>query len=309
LYSFEPLSKRMKKREKLGTSDVYLYDVLPSKFRIQIIHIWNDALGQVATYNQQQGHMEKSWFWAHLSKIIIREFGLLEIMPEVEATIQDKYNAYFLATNVEEALDMVDLSFHVIDKNIRSYGMRNHWKVILEADDAIDELNRQFREHDIGYTFEGGELIRIDSQYIHSEVVKPAISLLQEVGFQGAEEEFFKAHKHYRSGDNKEAVVNALKAFESTMKAICDVQEWSYDSTAPASKLIGIILDKDKQFLPLMLEGSLTGLATIRNKTSGHGQGIEVVDVPQYLASYALHMAASNIVLLVEAHKAKMSVY
>lgn len=44
----------------------------------------------------------------------------------------------------------------------------------------------------------------------------------------------------------------------------------------------------------------------MRNKTSGHGQGIEIVDVPQHLASYALHLAAANVVLLIEAHKAKL---
>jgi hypothetical protein len=46
------------------------------------------------------------------------------------------------------------------------------------------------------------------------------------------------------------------------------------------------------------------GLPTVRNKTSGHGQGRSAKQVPGYLAGYALHLAATNIVLLVEAHEA-----
>ena len=47
-----------------------------------------------------------------------------------------------------------------------------------------------------------------------------------------------------------------------------------------------------------------TGVPTVRNKTSGHGQGATPADVPEHLARYVLHMTASNIVFLVESAKA-----
>ena len=50
-----------------------------------------------------------------------------------------------------------------------------------------------------------------------------------------------------------------------------------------------------------------SGAPTVRNKEAGHGQGSEPVNVPEYLAAYVLHLTASNIVLLVEAYKAKFS--
>jgi hypothetical protein len=50
------------------------------------------------------------------------------------------------------------------------------------------------------------------------------------------------------------------------------------------------------------LSALLTGLATIRNKAAGHGTGTQVRDVPEYLASYALHLAPTNIVFVVSAH-------
>lgn len=314
LSSFEPFSKRMKKRGDLGSTDVYYYNILPETFRIQVIHVWKDAFGESKGYDKY-ALVVGNPLWLYMYKIILRELGILRLggaTPASAIPVDDIIN-FFLSTSFDEALDIIDILLHTLDKKARHLDSeKKHTFSIHQApDDAIDELNHRFREHSIGYKFEGGELIRIDSQYIHSEVVKPTISLLQEAGFEGAEEEFFKAHKHYRNGEDKEAIVNALKAFESTMKAICEVRGWPYNKTAQAKDLIGIMFDK--QLLPSMLvsslgglRASLEGLATIRNKTSGHGQGIEVVDVPQYLASYALHLAASNIVLLVEAHKAKM---
>jgi hypothetical protein len=44
-----------------------------------------------------------------------------------------------------------------------------------------------------------------------------------------------------------------------------------------------------------------SGLPTARNRSAGHGQGSAVRQVPDYLAALALHMAATNMVLLVEA--------
>ena len=45
----------------------------------------------------------------------------------------------------------------------------------------------------MGYEFINGELIRIDNKILHQEVIKPALRLLYEEGFDGAEEEFRKA--------------------------------------------------------------------------------------------------------------------
>ena len=47
-----------------------------------------------------------------------------------------------------------------------------------------------------------------------------------------------------------------------------------------------------------------SGSPTVRNKAGGHGQGSTTVTIPSHLAAYALHLCGSNIVFLVEAHKA-----
>ena len=151
----------------------------------------------------------------------------------------------------------------------------------------------------------------MDSQFLHAEVVEPAVSLLSDEGFTGALDEFLKAHKHYREGNNKEAISSALNAFESVMKTICEYRGWECDAQkATASALIKTLLDNN--LIPSKMQSHFTGLRatleggvpTIRNNFAGHGQGSEPVEVPAYFASYALHLTASNIVFLVEAHKA-----
>jgi hypothetical protein len=218
---------------------------------------------------------------------------------------------HLMEASTSDALDIIQSSFQVIDHLVRKmeYHSRNA-DVTQDPDSAIEELNRRFREHAIGYQYAKGILIRLDSQFVHAKVVKPALSLLNATGFDGPADEFMRAFEHYRHGRNKETVAEALKAFESTMKSICAERKWSYPPTATAKELMKVLFDKG--LVPPMLESHFSnlrvamesGLPAVRNKTSGHGQGPSPVELPAHFAAYSLHLTASNIVFLVEAHKA-----
>lgn len=41
-----------------------------------------------------------------------------------------------------------------------------------------------------------------------------------------------------------------------------------------------------------------SGIPTVRNKEGGHGQGSEASVVPEHLASYTLHLTATNLLFL-----------
>jgi hypothetical protein len=79
-------------------------------------------------------------------------------------------------------------------------------------------------------------------------------------------------------------------------------------SNAGAKELVKVLLDRD--LIPAELQSHFSalraamesGLPTLRNKTSGHGQGPEPRYLPPHFAAYALHLAAADIVFLVEAH-------
>jgi hypothetical protein len=183
----------------------------------------------------------------------------------------------------------------------------------MKPDAAIAKLNRRFREHSIGYEFAGGEIIRVDSKFIHAEAVRPALHLLQDAGveFAGAFQEFLGAHERHRKGEQKDAIISACKSFESTMKAICIARSWPFDAQKDTvAKLIEIVFANG--LVPAYLQNHVSalrtvlesGVPTVRNRTSGHGQGTTPVVVPEHYVAYVLHMTASNIVFLIESFKA-----
>jgi hypothetical protein len=113
---------------------------------------------------------------------------------------------------------------------------------LKHPDRASDRLNQRLRQHSIPYKFVGGRLISAESDYLTAKMTTPAINLLHEVAFRGADDQFMQAQEDYRSGDYRGAIVKANAAFESTMKAICDLRQWPYAANARAKDLIGIIL-------------------------------------------------------------------
>lgn len=305
---YETYSRRMKKRERAGRTDVYQYDDLAQPLRVKIHLILRDALGRdyVRTVGRRR---DSSNLWAELHDQMCRELGVFNLDDNAQLDAQEKCRRFLLSTATSDAIDFIDMAFFVVAQMPDLKGHDTNPYVRMAPEDAIEELNGRFKEHGVGYQFVEEQIVRVDSQYVHAEVVKPAISLLHTAGFDGASEEFLRAHEHYRKGRLGEAMSDALKAFESTMKAVCDKNGWKYREGDTAKALIKTVLDEN--LVPRYMETHLAGLRntleaglpTVRNKNSGHGQGAKVREVPEYFAGYALHLAATNIVFLVEAHE------
>ena len=309
---FDTFSKRLKKQQQAGKPDVFQYDDLPRPFRVQVVHIWAEAIGDGVPLGAAA--FQSTSYWQFIHSKIVREMGMFELSPHGRNAF-DKCEEFVLKAETLHALDLIEFAFRVIHGPIRQYLRENDWdfrgRPTQSPDDAIKELNQRFLEHQIGYAFVDGQLIRKDSQFVHAEAVRPALALLSGAKFRGPSDEFLRAHEHYRHGRHKEAIQEALKAFESTMKAICDARGWAYKPTDTAKPLIGVLLKND--LIPPFLQAHLaafatvleSGLPTVRNKLAGHGQGATPIDVPGYFVAYVLHLAATNIVMLVEAHNAK----
>lgn len=307
-------STRMK-RQRGEVPDVYAYDRLPLKLRHQIIHIWRATLGSGDGYSITELHYGRQ-DWEKITEFLRRKKGkpvLASAGRGFQFNTEDgEVATYFLQEgDVEEALDVVEVVIGRIHRALQRGLTYARDGRTLSPTEAIEEINSCFNMQGIGYQFESGQLIRVDSQVLHAEVVRPALSLLRETGFDGPNEEFLRAHEHHRQGRQEECLVDCLKAFESTMKVICEQQKWAYDKQKDtAAKLVGIIFEKG--LLPDHVQSEFTalrsvlesGVPVVRNKNAGHGAGGTPRQVPGYLAAYALHLTAANIVFLVEAHKA-----
>lgn len=299
---FNLFSKRQKEiRGELP--DIFTYDNLPDKLRAQIVHIIRDAIGTDHGYDVEHA----SSCYKFVNDALCREKGVFELTKHSSDIEQSVINYFLIENDHEQAIDVVELCFQIIDTYARKHFYTNGTKVNMTPDEAIDELNARFKEHGIGYSFESGEIIRVDSKYLHSEVVKPTLKILHETAmYKNANNEFLSAHKHYRHGRNKECLNDCLKAFESVLKVICDNQKWHYKKTDTAKKLIDICFESG--LIPNYMQSQMSalrsllesGIPTVRNKMSSHGQGVDSITVSPVLTSYALHLTATNILFLAE---------
>ncbi len=300
---WETYTKRQR-RLRGEMPDVYVYDDLPKKLKTQIVHIYRSAIDGSSVNSQ---HLMA---YSAAVNLLRQENGVFNLNNNIYQDGEAEFTEYFLnEKDIEQSLSAIEIIFYLIDKKIRHvtyYDRRTQ-----HADNAINELNIRFKESGVGYQYESEKIIRIDSEILHAEAVKPALTLLRDPRFSGANAEFLSAHDHYRDGKYKECLTDCAKSFESTMKIICDKRQWAYTPTDPAKKLIDVILDNElvekywqAHFTSLrsMLE---SGIPTPRNKKAAHGQGGDIKDVPPYLASYVLHQTAATILMLIEADKAK----
>ncbi len=312
--TYKTYSERKREAER-SESDVYQYEKIPRPLRKQVKRILKQVIHKdEESYFIEDIEYEGSYFWSILRDRVALSLGrdcLAEIYDEgidysgintsdlMDDPLRDCEIFLDAEQSVDNWLDLVELGARIIGETPLAGG-----------EEALENLNYYFQLEGFGYQYESGQIIRVDSQFIHAEVVKPALHLLSDQHFKGAEEEFLTAHSCYRSGDYKDCIANAGKAFESTLKIIGGLKQWEYDPNGGASHLVTNIFKKnllpklslrwEKSFhlLPQMLT---SGLPQVRNKRGGHGQGAEVEEPPPYLAAYALHLAAVNIRLLVEA--------
>ena len=282
---------------------MYQYADLPVPFRWQVIHILRDVLGDTQAY---QGNVvtQEEWY-QNIHDILARELGVPHLNDAGLITQKRVFN-FLLEADVENALSVIEVSFQVA--RTAQQDPENHYilqDLNMRFPEAVEELNARFQEHGIGYQFESNEIVRVDSQFLHQEAVKPALQLLKATRYAGANDEFRKAHEHYRHQRYGEAVSECLKALESTLKVICKKRKWPFSAdTATAKNLLEIVFEKG--LVQGYLESKFTGLRTvlesgvptIRNRESSHGAGEEPRHVPQHLAAYVLHLTASAIVFI-----------
>lgn len=301
-----------RQKEKNGeVADVLVYEPFPNQFKVQVIYIIRDAIGNEAECARRKLAFS---FYKDIVTTLCREYGLFFLNDKYDFTeenyIGELSNFFMKAQDSSRILDIIELTFQKIItissvRNFQSPGYHSYNDTA-----AITELNHRFKEHGLGYRFEGAELLRIDSEVLHAEVVKPALALLHAPWLKGADDEFRSAHEHFRHNRYKEAITDCLKAFESTMKAIATKRNWAFDPNSQAKWLIALMIDNklidpfwNSHFsgLRVSLESSIP---TVRNKQGAHGQGAEIVDVPEHVAAFTLHQTAAALVFLMEAEKA-----
>lgn len=273
------------------------YDV-PDKVRRRV----------AAIVEQSTGHDSQQRFFRELEDLLLREYGsLCEAGNNAACRNKVRVIEHFLACSDEYALDFIEACFR---PEIYALGPK-----------GVDEINRVFREEGIGYElskFIGGSdvpgwrefggptgkkqyprIIRIDNQYVHANVVTPALELLNNPVLAVANREMLKAHSDHRSGQHEDAITACGSAFESVLKTICDQKEWPYDTDKDTcANLVEIC--RAKGLFPRFYTKLFENVGTVRNNLGdAHGRGpAPTHTVEAANAEHMLHMTAANVVLL-----------
>lgn len=311
-------SKRQKQlRGELA--DVYQYDRLPDQLINQICHLITNYMGNCNSYFDIKINSEKNIFPDYIYQEIYKELcfnwgekNLVAIESEYTQSFQtDIFSRLENEENIEKCLDIIEICFSILEeKKDEITTKRKINSLINHHYQLVKDLNQLFREAAIGYQFEENQIIRVDSQLIHSEVVKPVIYLLSSNNYyKGANEEYLLAHEHYRHKRYRDCLIYCGNSFESMLKAIHEINKWEYKKSDTASKLITSCFEK--KLVPSYIESQFTslrsiinsGVPTIRNKMGSHGKGIEEKEVTEELASYMLHLTATNLLFLADSQK------
>ncbi|MFB1071800.1 STM4504/CBY_0614 family protein [Vibrio diabolicus] len=290
-------------RNKPKYPELYQYTKVSAKLRRQLVHIVADSIG-MRVAGKYDNLAKSQELYHEMFLIIAKEYGVFELYGHNQGSFKWLERHILDAKTTEQFLDVLELTCKFIDKVVRPDwdSFRYSDGIKQRPDEALKEINERMKRDGFGFEYTSGQLMRVDSQYVHAEVVKPALSILD--NHKGAREEFLSAHEHYRHNKYEECLVDCNKAFESLMKSIYGKRGWEYQKTATAKKLIRVGLDNG--LIPTYLQEQFnnfsslleSGIPTIRNKEAGHGQGESVRDVPEPLVKYALHLTATNIVFL-----------
>jgi hypothetical protein len=179
---FELFSQRIKNSE--GEPEVYIYDIFSEQFRNQLFYIVDDAIDP---YRRDE-------LWTAIHDTFAREKGL-KTLYSINYDERSNIENFISSSNNLDLLDLIDYIFHQIDTICRkkqpTYNPFPNLKA--RADQLIDELNNRLKQHNLGYEFTNGEIVRIDNKILHQTAVKPSLKLLYENGFEGAEQEFLHA--------------------------------------------------------------------------------------------------------------------
>jgi uncharacterized protein DUF7014/AbiJ-like protein len=290
---FETYASRVAAAAKANSPDVYVYDELPRFLRTQISLIFNRCIGG-----------EDCPLWGEIAYWMKSETESYSDSSSEPCSIFDRDShaecmRYLQTSNdVNGVLSLIEFCAEFMANRATSDDLARYER--YQNRDGIAELNMRFLRAGVGYQFENKRLIRIDSQYVHAEVVKEALRLLHEPDFREANNEFMKAHRHLQEGSLRDCNTAALRAMENVLKVICDARRWAYQKGDTVERLVSIV--RGQGLFPDYLGGYFdsligamkAGVPKIRDRQGGHGAAPGDDPVPDHIAAFALHLTAAK---------------
>ncbi|WP_143755068.1 STM4504/CBY_0614 family protein [Caulobacter sp. B11] len=297
------LYSRRKRQTHESGDDVYKYDEMPERVRVQILTVAKENIPDIKNDDAVGGK-----YIIELCKIIAKEKGLFRLAGYQNCAYDEFVNWMMGESDLDYVFDSIEILtriFVAIEEDRYRFGLGNY-----EARKPISEINARLKEAAIGYQLVQGEIIRVDSEFLHQEAIVPALKITADIAFHAVNGEFRAAHAAFRAADYETCITECAKAFESTLKVIGQERGWVISATDPAKKLLDAAYAAG--FIPAYLQNEFTGIRTvlessvpvIRNKSAAHGAGSQPRNVPEHLATFQIQQTAAAILFLIRHHRA-----
>ncbi len=296
------LYSRRKRQAQVSGDDVYNYDEIPEKIRVQVLSIARENIPDIDDDYSPGGELI-----SELCKIIAKEKGVFRLYRNSDNAFSEFVHWMMNESDLDYILDAIEILgriFHVIEDDKYRFGKNNY-----DASEPIEEINARLKESSIGYQLIEGEIIRVDSEFLHQEAIVPALRITADAAFAAVNAEFRAAHAAFRTAEFETCIIECAKAFESTLKVIGKERGWGISQTDTAKKLLDAAYVAE--FIPPHLQNEFTGIRTvlessvpvIRNKSAAHGAGSQPRNVPEHLAAFQIQQTAAAILFLINHHK------
>ncbi len=297
--------------------DCYNYDFFSKELRQQLAFVLTDFLGSFKEeYYSIRIKEEYNPYYDIIFDILCREYGVSSLSGSTLNSDNSNYGMrelynHLMTASVNRCLDVFDVLFGFF-KDGESVRF-DEYSSSTCLSEAIEDFNQRLKEHSAGYRFENRFVFRIDSEFMHSEVTKPALEIIsRREEYKPALDEFITAHNHYKENRLAECIVSCGKSLEALLKSIYLLNCWEIRGDT-LQKLVAGAFEHD--LIPSYLQNQFTeirkmvssGVGNIRNNAGAHGRSVDSNDVAVNLVQYSLNLTASNILFLTECNEAYLS--
>ena len=273
-------------RETEDISDIFKYDSPSEGFKNRIFYLMKDEI--------------KITELVKLYKDITLHHGIKRAIDETYLERPEIYQDNFVKGFQYLINNQNDINFYLDLIELFLVQYNGNKQTILKS------INKILLLDSLGYQIDEikNQIIKISSSHIYQDIIKPTLLLLNDDKFKNIDDEYRRAFEELKNGNYETVLVEANKAFESTMKIICDLKGYGQPKNHAVTNLIAHLRTHDfienfqtEKFNALAK--TLESLSITRNNLAGHGQGTVSRNLSVMYAEYALRVSASNILLLI----------
>jgi hypothetical protein len=167
---FETFARRKRQQNRNGEPEIYTYDQAPEHMRHQICSALAEGIG---FYYGGGGYHEPppnaDLIWEQIDRICRKEmYSYLSYTQETDLRLRF-LNYVRHVQDIDHFLSAVEIGCLVLRISSDEYDSPKLRGGQQKGVDAIEEINGRFEQHSVGYQFENGQIIRVDSKLPHAE--------------------------------------------------------------------------------------------------------------------------------------------